>query len=210
MKNLAFIKPLGFTILAIGFSLTQAKAQDFSLAVGQTLTKFDYKSPSLTPSTFFKTGSGQSLRAGLAFAQPASRMRYEVSLAYNQYNAVGNTETTSFNYQTDYLGLRLGAGPQINFGPNLHLQTKATFTAQSFLHGNQQLGNQYIDLKAYQEFTKLQMFIGYDIELSHKVNAMMSGFVSVQGARTLHSSKTDVSVLDFSTRTFALGIKINH
>lgn len=133
---------------------------------------------------------------------------YELGLNFNQYNAVGDIQKISINYQTSYLGIFAAAGPYVYLTKGIYLSIKGNFSLQKISQGTQQLNNQYVDLMQEKEFNHLMLFVGYSGTLTKKLTNGLSLFVQAYQSRSYNRRSEGQENLNFSSLNFTFGLKI--
>ncbi len=141
-------------------------------------------------------------------ARAASMLYTDVNLSYNQWNAVGDTQNIPINYSTNFVGVIAGIGPKIPLYAGFSLSVKGKCALQKLMQGTQQLNNNYLDLMTFEQFTPIQWMLGYQVELSKKVNSKIQGFVNYQYLTSANAAKAGESHLIFKPQTLSMGIKI--
>ncbi len=193
-----------FTILFTFFVSSGLIAQSWNFETGNNITRYVFINSAGANPNFLKPSSG--LHIALSRENKISNnFFYEVGLAYNQYNSVGDTQNIPFSYHTDFIGLTGGIGPSYTGPYGLTISAKGSGAIQTLVNGTQFLQNRYVDLAGDSQFSGLKVFIGYTISITKKVNDQMSVFTSFQHLDTNMFGK---STLSFVPTTFSFGLKI--
>jgi hypothetical protein len=193
-----------FTLLIAVFFTSTITAQSWNFEAGNNLTRYVFTNSVGINPDFLKSSSG--LHLALSRENKLSKVFvYDIGLAYNQYNSVGDVQNIPFSYQTDFMGLTGGIGPSYSGLPGLTVSAKASAAVQTLLNGTQFLQNRYIDLAGDDQFTGLKLSVGFTLSITKKVNDQMSVYTSFQH---LDTNTFGTSTLNFIPSTFSFGLKI--
>jgi hypothetical protein len=193
-----------FTLLFASFFASSLSAQTWNFETGNNITRYVFKNSVGSNPDFLKSSSG--LHLALSHENKISKVFvYDLGLAYNQYNNVGDVQNIPFSYQADFMGLTGGVGPSYTGLHGLTVSAKASGTIQTLINGTQFLQNHYVDLADDSQFNGLKVSIGYTLSISKKVNDQMSVFTSFQH---LDTNTFGSSTLNFIPSTFSFGLKI--
>lgn len=210
-----------------------ANGQSWKWEIGETYSHYKFVNSSGNSADFIrpKSGLGLSFSFNSSFLDTASFLgesnkkatyfkqhnlvskslqvlKYEVGINMNQFNAVGETQGNTFNYETNFAGINLGIGPEIPlpFGTSLSLQGR--FSILKLIHGTQMINGQYFALEKLEMFNSMRVLMGFSAELIKKVNNNVFGFVSFNQMKSLESSQNGEQTLQINPTIISLGIKI--
>jgi hypothetical protein len=212
----------------------RAFSQDgWKLGLGNSNTQFKFLNSKGLPVTFLKQGSGNSifisaektlLDSSIILGQTTERAvyflnhplmlkflthtTYEMGINFNQYNAVGDVQKITMNYQTNYLGIFVGGGPYIYLTKGIYLSLKGIFSLQKISQGTQQVNNQFMDLMQESDFNQWMYFAGYSGTLTKKLTNGLSLFVQAQQSRSYNPRTEGEENLNFSALNVSFGLKI--
>jgi hypothetical protein len=193
-----------FTLLIAVFFTSTITAQSWNFEAGNNLTRYVFTNSVGINPDFLKSSSG--LHLALSRENKLSKVFvYDIGLAYNQYNSVGDVQNIPFSYQTDFMGLTGGIGPSYSGLHGLTVSAKASAAVQTLLNGTQFLQNRYLDLAGDDQFTGLKLSVGFTLSITKKVNDQMSVYTSFQH---LDTNTFGTSTLNFIPSTFSFGLKI--
>ena len=193
-----------YTLLIALFFISSLTAQSWNFEVGNNITRYVFTNSAGNNPDFLKSSSG--LHLVLSRENKISKsFIYDLGLAYNQYNNVGEVQNIPLSYQADFMGLTGGIGPSISSRKGLTISAKASAAAQTLINGTQFLQNRYLDLSSDDQFTGLKFFVGYTLSITKKVNDQMSVYTSFQN---LDTNSFGLSTLNFIPSTFSFGLKI--
>jgi hypothetical protein len=193
-----------FTFLIALFFLTSLQAQTWNFETGNNITRYVFTNSTGANPDFLKSSSG--LHLALSRENKISKVFvYDLGLAYNQYNNVGDVQNIPFSYQVDFMGLTGGIGPSYSGLYGLTVSAKASAAIQTLINGTQLLQNRYLDLAEDTQFSGLKVSIGYTLSITKKVNDQVSVYTSFQH---LDTNTFGSSTLNFVPSTFSFGLKI--
>jgi hypothetical protein len=193
-----------FTFLIALFFVTSLQAQTWNFETGNNITRYVFTNSSGANPDFLKSSSG--LHLALSRENKISKaFVYDLGLAYNQYNNVGDVQNIPFSYQADFMGFTGGIGPSYSGLHGLTISAKASAAIQTLINGTQLLQNRYLDLADDTQFSGLKVSIGYALSITKKVNDQVSVYTSFQH---LDTNTFGSSTLNFVPSTFSFGLKI--
>jgi hypothetical protein len=193
-----------FTFLIALFFVISLQAQTWNFETGNNITRYVFTNSSGANPDFLKSSSG--LHLALSRENKISKaFVYDLGLAYNQYNNVGDVQNIPFSYQADFMGFTGGIGPSYSGLHGLTVSAKASAAIQTLINGTQLLQNRYLDLADDTQFSGLKVSIGYTLSITKKVNDQVSVYTSFQH---LDTNTFGSSTLNFVPSTFSFGLKI--
>lgn len=193
-----------FTLLVALFFASSLQAQTWNFEAGNNITRYVFTNSVGNNPDFLKSSSG--LHLALSRENKLSKaFVYDLGLAYNQYNNVGDVQNIPFSYQTDFMGLTGGIGPSYTGLHGLTVSAKASAAVQTLVNGTQFLQNKYLDLAGDDQFSGLKFSVGYTLSITKKVNDQISVYTSFQH---LDTNTFGSSTLNFVPSTFSFGLKI--
>jgi hypothetical protein len=193
-----------FTLLIALFFVSSLQAQTWNLETGNNITRYVFTNSAGNNPNFLKSSSG--LHLALSRENKLSKVFvYDIGLAYNQYNNVGDVQNIPFSYQADFMGLTGGIGPSYTGLHGLTVSAKASAAVQTLMNGTQFLQNRYLDLADDDQFSGLKFSVGFTLSITKKVNDQMSVYTSFQ---LLDTNTFGSSTLNFVPSTFSFGLKM--
>ena len=193
-----------FTLLSVVFFTSTINAQSWNFEAGNNITRYVFTNSAGNNPDFLKSSSG--LHLALSRENKLSKVFfYDLGLAYNQYNSVGDVQNIPFSYQADFMGLTGGIGPSYTGLHGLTVSAKASAAVQKMINGNQFLQNHYVDLAGDDQFSGLKLSVGFTLAITKKVNDQVSVYTSFQH---LDTNTFGTSTLNFIPSTFSFGLKI--
>lgn len=176
---------------------------------------------SLFDSSSLGTGAEERIefkQSNPLLAKMMNNVLLEGNVVANQLNASGNLiNISSFDYQTQFIGLKAGIGYRFVSFNNWQIIGKAIASGQKILWGKQYLSStqEYFDLtqKAiYPEFNNLLIHYGWEVVLKKQVNKQMGIFIGFSKTNTNHSPVTKNGTqytLDFRNQILQFGLSLN-
>ncbi len=193
-----------FTLLIALFFISSLQAQTWNFETGNNITRYVFTNSAGNNPDFLKSSSG--LHLALSRENKLSKVFvYDLGLAYNQYNNVGDVQNIPFSYQADFMGLTGGIGPSYTGLHGLTVSAKASAAVQTLINGTQFLQNHYLDLADDDQFSSLKFSVGFTLSITKKVNDQISVYTSFQH---LDTNTFGSSTLNFVPSTFSFGLKI--
>jgi hypothetical protein len=193
-----------FTLLIALFFISSLQAQTWNFESGNNITRYVFTNSAGNNPDFLKSSSG--LHLALSRENKLSKVFvYDLGLAYNQYNNVGDVQNIPFSYQADFMGLTGGIGPSYTGLHGLTVSAKASAAVQTLINGTQFLQNRYLDLADDDQFSGLKFSVGFTLSITKKVNDQISVYTSFQH---LDTNTFGSSTLNFVPSTFSFGLKI--
>ena len=193
-----------FTLLIALFFVSSLQAQTWNFETGNNITRYVFTNSAGNNPDFLKSSSG--LHLALSRENKLSKVFvYDLGLAYNQYNNVGDVQNIPFSYQADFMGLTGGIGPSYTGLHGLTVSAKASAAVQTLINGTQFLQNRYLDLADDDQFSGLKFSVGFTLSITKKVNDQISVYTSFQH---LDTNTFGSSTLNFVPSTFSFGLKI--
>ncbi|MHA8078561.1 hypothetical protein [Aquirufa antheringensis] len=193
-----------FTLLIALFFISSLQAQTWNFESGNNITRYVFTNSAGNNPDFLKSSSG--LHLALSRENKLSKVFvYDLGLAYNQYNNVGDVQNIPFSYQADFMGLTGGIGPSYTGLHGLTVSAKASAAVQTLMNGTQFLQNRYLDLADDDQFSGLKFSVGFTLSITKKVNDQLSVYTSFQH---LDTNTFGSSTLNFVPSTFSFGLKI--
>lgn len=209
--------------------------QQIKLSQGLSITTYDYVNNQGQSVTSLKSGSGIAFQISVhkpklvdltkyqvsqkpfaiylsknkLMAKALSYMNYDVGAQFSQLNAVGDINPTAFSYQTDFLGVfgKLGVRAPLPYQFAFNLQ--GILSVNKLVHGNQLLGNRYLDLTIDPQFSGVKIIAGFGFEIEKSFTEKLVGHFSYQQGQTMGVSPVNNSTLNFAPAIFSVGLRIN-
>jgi len=222
-------------ILLLLFSTFSSFSQQIKLSQGLSFTTYDYVNNQGQSITSLKSGSGIAFQISVhkpklvdlakfqvsqkpfaiylsknkLMAKALSYMNYDVGAQFTQLNAVGDIPPTAFSYQTDFLGVFGKLGVRVPLPYQVAINLQGILSVNKIAHGNQLLGNRYLDLTIDPQFSGVKIIAGYGFEIEKSFTDKLVGHFSYQNGQTMGVSPVNNSTLNFAPAIFSVGLRIN-
>ncbi len=228
------LKFLKLTVLLIVCTFS-CLSQQIKLSQGLSFTTYDYINNQGKAITSLKSGSGIAFQISIhkpklvdlakyqvsqkpfaiylsknkLMAKALSYMNYDVGAQFTQFNAVGDIPPTAFSYQTDFLGVFGKLGVRVPLPYQVAINVQGILSVNKIAHGNQLLGNRFLDLTVDPQFSGIKVIAGYGFEIEKSFTDKLVGHFSYQKGQTLGVSPVNNSTLNFAPAIFSVGLRIN-
>ena len=228
------LKFLKLTVLLIVCTFS-CLSQQIKLSQGLSFTTYDYINNQGKAITSLKSGSGIAFQISIhkpklvdlakyqvsqkpfaiylsknkLMAKALSYMNYDVGAQFTQFNAVGDIPPTAFSYQTDFLGVFGKLGVRVPLPYQVAINVQGILSVNKIAHGNQLLGNRYLNLIDDPQFSGVKIIAGYGFEIEKSFTDKLVGHFSYQKGQTMGVSPVNNSTLNFAPAIFSVGLRIN-
>jgi len=153
MKFISFLQLLPFILISYS-----GQSQQLKIGLGNNLTSYQFTNSLGILNTNLKPSAGNHLLIGIErpvidtlslmskysklafylgnkpnFTKLLTYLNYEIDLNYNQFNSVGDLQNYTFSYQTNFIGIQFGFGPQINLKHGYSIQLKTQFSLNKMI-----------------------------------------------------------------------------
>ena len=147
------------------FGISNLYAQNMFIRTAKNFTNYDYKgdNAAATSSLDYRAGSGSFFEVGYSPSSQDNKLTYQVSLTYNEFNAVASKDISSYSWRTRYAGLQNLANYSIlGFDNGISLSLNAGVNLGQIISGEQFINTQYYDISDFKEFkgVMLQGIVG--------------------------------------------------
>lgn len=201
-------KCLLFFLISSGFFV---QSQELFFTLGKNYTTYDYKNSLGNSSSSLRSGDGAFYQLGVDFklnkAAQSSPFSYALSLIYNQFNAVGVTQSDNYTWTTNYIGIQNVLNYALFHNTEVfNIKTKIGFAASTILKGEQQINNNVYDITKHDEFSGLviQPSIGVDLHYAINKNINISG--GYEFSKAFNVSNASSEQLSFINNQIHLGL----
>jgi hypothetical protein len=216
-------KCISFCLLTILFS-SYCLAQEVFFKAGKNFTTYDYKNSAGIKVVELSPGEGFSYEIGLGFSIPLSRvkqysqkekvndgrirLRNEISLMANHYNAHGGDMNSNYSYKTSFGGIQNQLSILAQIG-KLEFGILGIVGVNKLISGTQVINNERYKLKDYQEFQREFLHTGFGGSVSYPLlkNAFLSA--AYQHTKNKRPKMQDKEHINFNSRIILLGIHFN-
>ena len=202
---------MGLNNTVYDFKSSTGIANDYMKPVGGVHIGFAYNKELIDTTELISKFSKTAIFFGnhQKLAKITSYFRYEIGLGINQFNSVGDIQNIALNYQTNFVGLTLGFGPEVKIYKGFSLALRGQVGVHKMLAGTQQINNRYYSLADNEMFSPLQVFPGYSVELHKSLSDKISAYVHYSTSSTMRSWSAGKATLNFVPTTLSIGLKIS-
>lgn len=215
MNTLKYLTPLYTCILLCLIPVLTLKAQDWNYQIGINSSGFRYKSPTGNAENSIQADAGLHLSLGhtsrlIDSTKTTSgfvrKLTYEIGMAINQFNSVGQTQNIPFSYTSTYVGIRMGLGMTSKLGKGFRFSYGGLLHTNKLVLGNQKMGNQVFNLQGNPQFDRIQWLVGGELKLAKQVHTQTALFAFYSNAWQLNTIQQDGSQFAINPATFGFGI----
>lgn len=205
MKKLTLLTFLCLGMVAFG--------QEIYVGAGRTSSAFEFTDSQGANLENLQSTSSSYVDFGYTHQIFTEGLNIGLGASYTSYGAIGSDNALGnfFEWNADYLGLKLGLDYDVVEVSGLTLFVKASFSAEFLTKGSQTLNNQVFDLKGLQEFDNTAFFYHGGVGLSYPMSPTSKVYVQYQFGQSL-ALKNDVgassSELTIKTNMIGIGISV--
>lgn len=216
MNTNKYLTPFNIFLLTCLIPISTLSAQDWNYQVGVNASRFRYQSPVGLAENSMLADAGlhfsillnhRLIDSSKTKSKFLKKLNYQVGLAINQFNSLGETQNIPFSYSTTYAGIKLGIGVKSNLGKGFSLSYGGLIQINKLILGSQQMGNQVFSLQGNSQFERIQWQIGGELKLAKKVNAQTSLFAFFAETWQLNTIQKDGSQFAINPSSFGFGIQ---
>ena len=216
MNTLKYLTPFYTFILFCLIPISKLKAEDWSYQMGINSARFRYVSPSGLSLNSFQADAGLHLsilrsdrliNPNKTKSRFLKKLSYQIGLAINQNNAVGETQNIPFSYASTFAGVKLGFGSNTHLGRGLNFTYRAQLQANKLILGSQKMGNEVFNLQGNSQFDRIQWQLGGEVKLSKEINSQVATFIFFSSAWQVNKSQLDGSQFAINPTSFGFGIQ---
>lgn len=189
--------------------LGSLSAQQFFLELGRVSSRFDYES-----------STGEALENDFPEANMSAVLGYRMALAerffavggisYNRYGTYGSYSeyNLSYDYRTDYLGLKLGLEGEFYKRSGFTFLAGLCGEPQFLLNGSRTLNSQTEDLKGSEDFDTPFFFAKGGLGVNYCADKIFAITFRYDYGMGFQLNSTD-ETLRYGTQTISLGLLVN-
>jgi hypothetical protein len=215
MNTLKYLTSFYSIVLFCLIPILSLNAQDWNFQAGVNAAHFRYQSPVGLDQNFIQPEAGlhlsllrnnrlvDSTKTTSGFVR---KLAYQVGLAINQFNSLGETQHIPFTYSSTFVGLKLGLGMKSNLGRRIYLSYGGLLQINQLILGSQKMGNQVFNLQGNAQFDRIQWQAGTEIRLAKQLNSQMALFTYFSDVWQLNTIQKDGSQFAINPVSFGFGI----
>jgi hypothetical protein len=187
----------------------QVTAQRAFINIGENSTAYNFEESSVGTDLVLRSRGGSFYEVGYELGLKIPKLSYIGSLTFNQFNAAATDATTSYSWQTSYVGIQNMVSYEL-WKPveTLHVAVKAGFNTATMVRGEQFTNNTYFNLQGQEEFSGivLQPIVG--VNAYYEVTDLMSISLGYNFSRAYNLSNSSSEKLSFTTNQIQFGLYV--
>jgi len=194
-------------IVLVSLTFQTIRSQEIYFNTGKNYTSYSFNDSSNTNSQFtLQSGSGNFYEIGYTMPINYRTLNYSVGLCLNEFNAVGNSVTNSYSWNTDYLGVTNAVNFTFFNDDNFDIAVKGGVGLSTIIYGKQKINATYLDLISQKEFSGI--FIQPLIGLQMKYNISSDYYLSLgyNFSKSISLLNNTDEHLSFNNHQFQFGI----
>lgn len=201
-------------------------AQDLFFKGGMNLTSYEYQNKVGLTEVGLNSRSGSTYQIGLGF--PISlgrgnqygknrnlndgqiRLRNEILINVNEYNAQGGDQNSNYTYETTYGGVNNQLSILANMG-QLEFGILGSIGVNKIMSGTQVINAERYNLKDYQEFQRAFLHLGLGASIAYPILENLFLSVAYQHTKNMRPRMQNTEHVNFKSKVILFGIhfKIN-
>lgn len=194
-------------LVLVSLTIQTIKAQEIYFNTGKNFTVYRFNDNSTNNSHFtLQSGSGNFYEIGYSMPLNFENFNYSFGICLNEFNAIGNSLTNSYSWDTDYLGVTNSLNYSLFNDDNFDIAVKGGVGLSSIIYGKQKTNGTYSDLLSQKEFSGIfvQPLIGFQT----KYNISNNGYFSVgyNFSKSISLLNNTEEHLSFNNHQFQFGI----
>lgn len=194
-------------LVLVSLTIQTIKAQEIYFNTGKNFTVYSFNDNSTNNSHFnLQSGSGNFYEIGYSMPLNFENFNYSFGISLNEFNAIGNSLTNSYSWDTDYLGVTNSLNYSLFNDDNFDIAVKGGVGFSSIIYGKQKTNGTYSDLLSQKEFSGIfvQPLIGFQT----KYNISNNGYFSVgyNFSKSINLLNNTEEHLSFNNHQFQFGI----
>lgn len=196
-------------ILLLSLIFQTIRSQEIYFNTGKNYTSYSFNYSSNNSSQFkLQSGIGNFYEIGYAMPLDFENLNYSFGLCLNEFNAVGNSLSNSYAWDTDYLGVTNAVNYTFFKHANFDISVKGGFGLSTIIYGKQKMNGIYLDLISQKEFSGI--FFQPLIGLQTKYNISNNNYLSFgyNFSKNISTSNNTNEQLSFNNNQFQFGIHI--
>jgi len=193
-------------IVAFALMGTASSAQQVLTEIGRVTTSFDYTNSDGGHSLEFFSGTGNSYHFGYR-ATVHKRLYPTLGFVYNRYQSSAHDSiyNNRFEWDTEYLGLSLGAEIEILKTNTIAVLGRFAVSPQIMVKGAQTLDQETLTLRGVEQFDRPFFFATGGLGVNYCTDSKLAVSLRYQwGKGTAIGKSSDAEVLKLQTQTISI------
>ncbi len=186
-------------------------AQELFISNGKNFTKYDYKNSFGISNPHIRSGEGSFYQFGIDFklnkSATSSKFSYAVSLVYNQFNAVGGTNSANHAWKTNYLGIQNAVNYTLfQNSKSFQVKTKLGCATSTIIKGEQYINNLVYDITKQEEFKGITIQPNIGIDFQYAINQNIKISTGYEFSKAFNVSNASSEKLSFTNNQIHFGL----
>jgi hypothetical protein len=189
-------------------------SQEIYFNTGKNYTKYSYKNTDNQANKDLQNGTGNFYEVGFVKPLGINKISYEFGLSFNEYNAIGSNSTSSYRWDTHYLGIHGGLSYSLLTNKNISKKdfdvlVRAALNASTLVYGKQELNGLYYDLMNQKEFSGIILEPSIGIATKYAFSSFGSLSLGYNFCQSVNITNNSQEKLSFLTNQIELGLNFN-
>jgi hypothetical protein len=192
-------------LAVIVMSFQNMQSQEIYLQTGKNFTKYDFKSDTGSSSSL-QAGSGNFYEIGYVMTLNNEKLKYNIGLSLNEYNAIGGNAVSSYSWNTQYMGIDNTFSIAFVNWNGLQASANGGLGISTLIYGKQNINGQYLDLASQKEFSGLWIAPKLGLTASYNVDNDIYLSIGYAYSKSFNVSNSSDEKLSFNNNQIQFGI----
>lgn len=192
-------------LAVIVMSLQNMQSQEIYLQTGKNFTKYDFKSDTGS-SPSLQAGSGNFYEIGYLITLNNEKLKYNIGLSLNEYNAIGGNAVSSYSWNTQYMGIDNTFSIAFVNWNGLQASANGGLGISTLIYGKQNINGQYLDLASQKEFSGLWIAPNLGLKASYNVDNDIYLSLGYAYSKSFNVSNSTDEKLSFNNNQIQFGV----
>lgn len=186
-------------------------SQELFITTGKNFTTYNYKNSLGISNPNLRGGEGSFYQLGMDFnlskSVDSDKLKYGISLVYNQFNAVGSTSVDSYSWKTNYIGLQ----NKLSFilfqdYDSFKVKTRLGFATSTIINGEQYINTMRYDITKQEEFSGIVVQPNVGIDFQYSINRGIEISAGYEFSKVFNTSNSSAEELSFTNNQIHFGL----
>lgn len=191
--------------MALVFCSQNSKAQEIYFKTGKNFTQYNFKSGNGS-NPHLQSGNGNFYEMGYVFVLNNEKLQYAVGLGLNEYNAIGGDINSTYDWNTQYLGIANTLSWAFVNLAGFQGTINTSLGIEHLIYGKQNLNGEYLDLSKQKEFSGIWLSPKLGIQGAYNVDNDIILSFGYAYVKSLNISNSTDEKLGFSTNQIQFGV----
>jgi len=189
----------------IVLSIQNIHSQEIYLQTGKNITSYDYKSDTNSAPSL-QAGTGNFYEVGYKMTLNNEKLKYAIGLNFNEYNAIGGDASSSYSWNTQYLGVQNTFSIAFVNKSGFLAAANAGLGVATLIYGKQNINGQYLDLTSQKEFSGLWIAPKLGLQLCYNIENDMFISMGYAFSKSYCLTNSTQEKLSFNNNQIQFGI----